>query len=151
MQRVEHHVPEALVACQQPGLPFIRPGLVPRNAHGDNTEISGERGELHALPNPGSPRQPEFVGWRALLDNDRTSDFELGAELVGPRDAIDAEREVARRVRPGRVLGGGAFWGKEDWISLHETHFSNRIRPIGADRERAKTSRGRPISSRRAR
>jgi len=45
----------------------------------------------------------------------------------------------------------GAICGEVDWISLHETHFSNRIRPIGADFERAKTCRGRPISWRRTR
>src|SRR5580698_5714452 len=151
MQRVQHQMPEALVAGQQPRLPLIRPRLAPGNAHGDDSDIGGQRYHLHALPDPGGPRQAEFVCWRALLDDVRTGDFQLRSELFGPRTMVDAEGEIAGRVCPGRARTRWVIRGKVDWISLHETHFSNRIRPIGADVERADTCLLRPISSSRAR
>ena len=117
---VEQHVPEALVAGQQPRLRLVGPWFVEGDRDSNQGGVSDEDRQLHPLLESRSTRLPALLPEILFIDKERARALRLEGGLR-PRHWVGAEDSVA--------------WAE----SVHDTHFRRRITPIGVARECADT------------
>ena len=80
---VQHEMPERLIASQKPGLRFVGPGLVPRDAQRDDHGISGQHRALDPSPAAlfGADRHARII---AFWEKERDWGIPAGVLPAGP-------------------------------------------------------------------